>query len=31
VDAKSTETMEALLSQADAAMYKHKQSRKRKT
>jgi len=30
VDAKSTETMEALLSQADAAMYKHKQSRKRK-
>ena len=29
VDAKSTETMEALLSQADAAMYKHKQSRKR--
>ena len=31
VDAKSTETMESLLSQADAAMYKHKQSRKRKT
>lgn len=30
VDAKSTETMESLLSQADAAMYKHKQSRKRK-
>lgn len=30
VDAKSTESMEALLSQADAAMYKHKQSRKRK-
>ena len=29
VDAKSTETMEALLSQADAAMYKHKQSRRR--
>ena len=30
VEANSTETMEALLSQADAAMYKHKQSRKRK-
>jgi len=29
VDAKSTDTMEALLSQADTAMYKHKQSRKR--
>lgn len=29
VDSKSTITMEALLSQADAAMYKHKQGRKR--
>lgn len=29
VEAESTDTMEALLSQADAAMYKHKQSRKR--
>lgn len=29
VDPKSTITMEALLSQADAAMYKHKQGRKR--
>jgi diguanylate cyclase (GGDEF)-like protein len=29
VDSNSTETMEMLLSQADAAMYKHKQSRKR--
>jgi len=29
VEANSTDTMEALLSQADAAMYKHKQSRKR--
>ena len=29
VDSKSTISMEALLSQADAAMYKHKQSRKR--
>jgi diguanylate cyclase (GGDEF)-like protein len=29
VDVESTLTMEALLSQADAAMYKHKQSRKR--
>ena len=29
VDSNSTDTMEVLLSQADAAMYKHKQSRKR--
>ena len=29
VDSKSTITMEALLSQADAAMYKHKQGRRR--
>ena len=29
VDVNSTLTMEELLSQADAAMYKHKQSRKR--
>jgi diguanylate cyclase (GGDEF)-like protein len=29
VDLNSTLTMEELLSQADAAMYKHKQSRKR--
>ena len=29
VEANSTDTMEALLSQADAAMYKHKQTRKR--
>jgi len=29
VDSKSTISMEALLSQADAAMYKHKQGRKR--
>ena len=29
VDSDSTDTMEVLLSQADAAMYKHKQSRKR--
>jgi diguanylate cyclase (GGDEF)-like protein len=29
VDVESTLTMEALLSQADAAMYKHKQGRKR--
>jgi len=29
VEANSIDTMEALLSQADAAMYKHKQSRKR--
>lgn len=31
VDSDSTDTMEVLLSQADAAMYKHKQSRKRVT
>ena len=31
VDSNSTDTMEVLLSQADAAMYKHKQSRKRVT
>jgi diguanylate cyclase (GGDEF)-like protein len=31
VDSKSTITMEALLSQADEAMYKHKMSRRRKT
>jgi len=30
VDSNSTDTMETLLSQADAAMYKHKQSRKRR-
>jgi PleD family two-component response regulator len=29
VDLDSTLSMEALLAQADAAMYKHKQSRKR--
>lgn len=31
IDPNSTDTMEELLSQADAAMYKHKQSRKRVT